>query len=65
MKIRLAQDPGPRRITICWSFFSVSIRIALTDAALNGLDVVVADIRNNYLQATSSQKDYIICGPEC
>ena len=43
----------------------MSIRIALTDAALNGLDVVVAEIRNNYLQATSSQKDYIICGPEC
>ena len=43
----------------------MSIRIALTDAALNGLDVVVADIRNNYLQETSSQKDYIICGPEC
>ena len=37
-----------------------SVRIALTYAALNGVDVVAANIRNAYLQATSSQKDYII-----
>ena len=41
-----------------------SVRIALTYAALNELDVFAADIRNAYLQAMSSQKDYIICGPE-
>lgn len=41
-----------------------SVRIAFTYAALNGLDVYAADIRNAYLQAPSSQKDYIICGPE-
>ena len=41
-----------------------SVRIALTYAALNGLDVCAADIRNAYLQAPSSNKDYIICGPE-
>jgi hypothetical protein len=41
-----------------------SVRIAFTYAALNGLDVFAADIRNAYLQAPSSQKDYIICGPE-
>jgi hypothetical protein len=41
-----------------------SVRNALTYAALNGLDVVAADIRNAYLQAPLSQKDYIICGPE-
>ena len=29
---------------------------------LNGLDVYAADIRNAYLQAPSSQKDFIICG---
>ena len=40
------------------------MRIALTYAALNDLDVFAADIRNAYLQAPSSQKDYIICGPE-
>jgi hypothetical protein len=41
-----------------------SKRIALTYAALNGLDVIAADIRNAYLQAPSSRKDYIICGIE-
>ena len=41
-----------------------SVHIALTYAALNDLDVFAADIHNAYLQAQSSQKDYIICGPE-
>ena len=41
-----------------------SVRIAFTYAALNGVDVFAVDIRNTYLQAPSSQKDYIICGPE-
>ena len=41
-----------------------SVRIALTYAALNGLDVWTADIKNAYIQAPSSRKDYIICGPE-
>ena len=41
-----------------------SVRIALTYAALNGLQVCAGDIRNASLQAPSSQKDYIICGPE-
>ena len=38
--------------------------IALTYAALNGLDVCAGDIRNGYLQAPSSKKDCVICGPE-
>lgn len=41
-----------------------SVRIAFTYAALNGLDIFAADIRNAYLQAPSSQKHYIICGSE-
>ena len=41
-----------------------SVRIAFTYAALNGLDVCAADIRNAYLQAPSSCKHYVICGPE-
>ena len=41
-----------------------SVRIALTYAALNSIDVYAADIRNAYLQAPSSQKDYVVCGPE-
>jgi hypothetical protein len=39
---------------------SESIRVA----ALNHLDVCAADIRNAYLQAPSSRKDYIVCGAE-
>ena len=41
-----------------------SVRIALTYAALNDIDVWAADIRNAYLQAAPSEKHYIICGPE-
>ena len=41
-----------------------SVCITLTYAELNDLDVFTADIQNAYLQALSSQKDYIICGPE-
>ena len=41
-----------------------SVRIALPCAALNDLDVCAADIRNACLQAPSSQKDCITCGPE-
>ena len=41
-----------------------SVQIAFTYAALNGLDVCMADIRNAYLQSPTSQKHYIICGPE-
>ena len=41
-----------------------SIQIAFTYAAVNGLDVCMADIRNAYLQSPTSQKHYIICGPE-
>jgi hypothetical protein len=41
-----------------------SVRIALTYAALNDLDVFAADVQNAYLQAPSSEKHYIICGKE-
>ena len=41
-----------------------SIRIMFTYAALNGLDVCAADIKSAYLQAPTSEKHYIICGPE-
>ena len=40
-----------------------SVQIAFINAALNGLDVCMADIRNTYLQSPTSQKHYIICGP--
>lgn len=41
-----------------------SVRIALTTAALNGMKVCACDIQNAYLQAPSSEKHYVICGPE-
>ena len=41
-----------------------SVRIAFTYAALNDINVFVADIQNAYLQAPSSQKHYVICSKE-
>ena len=40
-----------------------SVRIALTYATLVCLAVCACDIQNAYLQAPSSEKHYIICGP--
>lgn len=56
--------PDPEGSTYAGVVSRESVRIALTYAALNDLDVFAADIRNAYLQAPSSCKDYIICGPE-
>ena len=41
-----------------------SVQIAFTYAALNDIDVFMAVIRNAYIQSPTSQKHYIICGPE-
>ena len=56
--------PNPIGSTYAGVVSRESVRIAFTYAALDGVDVFAADIRNAYLQAPSSQKDYIICGPE-
>jgi hypothetical protein len=56
--------PTPEGSTYAGVVSRESVRIALTYAALNGLEVCAPDIRNAYLQARSSCKDYIICGPE-
>jgi hypothetical protein len=58
------KTPNPVGSTYAGVVSRESVRIAFTYAALNGLDVCAADIRNAYLQAPSSQKDYIICGSE-
>jgi len=58
------KTPSPVGSTYAGVVSRESVRIAFTYAALNGLEVFAADIRNAYLQAPSSQKDYIICGPE-
>jgi hypothetical protein len=41
-----------------------SVRIALTAAALNGLDILVCDIEGAYLTAKCREKVYIVAGPE-
>ena len=41
-----------------------SIRIFLTHAALHGVPVMAADVQNAYLQAPTSEKNFVICGPE-
>ena len=41
-----------------------SVRIAFTIVALNGLDICAADIQNAYIQVPTSEKHYVICGPE-
>ena len=41
-----------------------SVRIALLGASLNGLSVCACDIQHAYLQVPSSEKHYVICGPE-
>ena len=41
-----------------------TICIIFTFAALNDLDICVADIMNTYLQAPNSEKHYTIYGPE-
>ena len=56
--------PSPIGSTYAGVVSRESIQIAFTYAALNKLEVCAADIQNAYLQAPSSQKDYVICGPE-
>jgi Reverse transcriptase (RNA-dependent DNA polymerase) len=58
------KTPSPIGSTYARVVSLESVRIAFTYAALNGLNVCSADKRNAYLQAPSSQKDYIICGAE-
>ena len=41
-----------------------SVRIALTYAAMNNIDITTCDIMNAYLQAPASECHYIICGEE-
>ena len=58
------KTPNPTISTYAGVVSRDSIRIAFTYAALNDIDVWAADIKTAYLQAPSSQKDFIICGSE-
>ena len=41
-----------------------SVRIASLYAAQNGLNICAPGIQNTYIQALTSEKHYVICGPE-
>ena len=58
------KHPDPESSSYAGVVSRESVRVALTYAALNDLDVLAADIRNAYLQAPSSEMHFIICGPE-
>ena len=58
------KTPQPDWSTYAGVVSRESVRIALTYASLNGLPVCGCDIQNAYLQAPTSEKHYIICGPE-
>lgn len=58
------RTPDPKTSTYAGVVSRESIRIALTYAALHQIDVKCADIKNAYLQAPSSEKHFIYCGPE-
>lgn len=67
-KARWVKD-GHRTPEPGWSTYAgvvsrESVRIAFTYAALNDLPICGCDIQNAYLQAPSSEKHFIICGPE-
>ena len=58
------RTPEPDWCTYAGVVSRESIRIALTYASLNGLPIYGADIQNAYLQAPTTEKHYVICGPE-
>eukprot|EP00957_Ditylum_brightwellii_P168987 12862644-Ditylum_brightwellii.AAC.2 len=41
-----------------------SVQIAMVHADLHEVNILAVDIQNTYLQTTSPQKHYTICGPE-
>ena len=58
------RTPEPDNSTFAGVVSRESIRIVLTYASLNGLPVYEPGIQNVYLQAPTTEKHYIICGPE-
>ena len=57
-------DPPSSTITYSSVVSRESVRIALTIAALNGLDILACDIQNAYLNAECREKIYTIAGDE-
>ena len=59
------RTPEPKWSTFAGVVSRESVRIALAHSALNELPVCVCDMQNAYLQALTSEKHYVVCGPEC
>ena len=59
-----AKTPDPESCTFARVVYQETVRIALTYAALNELEVKTSDIQYAYLQAPISKKYWTICGPE-
>ena len=58
------RTPDPDTSSYAWVVSRESIWIFLTHAALHGVPVMAADVRNSYLQAPTSEKHFVICGPD-
>ena len=58
------KTPNPTILTYTGAVSWDIIRITFTYAALNDIDVWIADIKTANLQVPYSQKDIIICRPE-
>ena len=67
-KARWVKDGHKTPEPSCYMYFGVvsreSIIIALICAALKNPPFFGADIQNSYIQAPTTEKHYIICGPE-
>ena len=58
------KTPEPKWSTYAGVVSREKVCIALTYAALMNVDVCACEIQNAYLQTPSTEKHYIICGPE-
>ena len=59
-----SKTPEPEMSTYAGVVSRETVRIALTYASLNGLDIMSSDIQNAYLQAPITEKYWTTCGPE-
>ena len=58
------RSPDPKESNYAGVVSRDSVIISPTYAAMNDMDVTAADIQNSYLQAPSSEKNYVICGKD-
>ena len=56
--------PDPVDSTYAGVVSRETVRIALIYAALHGLDLCAADIMNAFVQAPTTEKYWVECGPE-